>query len=110
MPTARLFFFTIPNLNVGMQVIGNNKPFRPTTAITTYYRILTRQGSNVPGGKYNYIINGNLITGFALVAFPAQYGSSGIMTFVVNHQGKIFQKDLGAQNGRNSCEDERVQP
>lgn len=60
-----------------------------------YYRILTRQGGNVPGGKYDYIINGNMIAGFGLVAFPAQYGSSGIMTFVVNHQGKIFQKDLG---------------
>ena len=60
-----------------------------------YYRILTRQGGNVPGGKYDYIINGNMIAGFALVAFPAQYGSSGIMTFVTNHQGKIFQKDLG---------------
>jgi hypothetical protein len=60
-----------------------------------YYRILTRQGGNGPGGKYDYIINGNMIAGFALVAFPAQYGSSGIMTFVANHQGKIFQKDLG---------------
>ncbi len=60
-----------------------------------YYRILTRQGGSVPGGKYDYIINGNMIAGFALVAFPAQYGSSGIMTFVVNHQGKIYQKDLG---------------
>lgn len=60
-----------------------------------YYRILTRQGSNAPGGKYDYIINGNMIAGFGLVAFPVQYGSSGIMTFVVNHQGKIYQKDLG---------------
>ena len=60
-----------------------------------YYRILTRQGGNAPGGKYDYIINGNMIAGFGLVAFPAQYGSSGIMTFVVNHQGKIYQKDLG---------------
>ncbi len=60
-----------------------------------YYRILTRQGGNVPGGKYDYVINGNMIAGFALVAFPAHYGSSGIMTFAVNHQGKIFQKDLG---------------
>jgi hypothetical protein len=60
-----------------------------------YYRILTRQGGNVPGGKYDYVINGNMIAGFALVAFPAHYGSSGIMTFVVNHQGKIYQKDLG---------------
>lgn len=60
-----------------------------------YYRILTRQGSNVPGGKYDYVINGNMIAGFALVAFPAKYGSSGVMTFVVNNQGKIYQKDLG---------------
>lgn len=62
-----------------------------------YYRILTRQGAHVPGGKYDYIINGNMIAGFGLVAFPAQYGSSGIMTFVVNHQGKVYQKDLGAK-------------
>ena len=60
-----------------------------------YYHILTRQGRNAPGGKYDYIINGNMIAGFALIAFPAQYGSSGIMTFIVNHQGKIYQKDLG---------------
>lgn len=60
-----------------------------------YYRILTRQGANAPGGKYDYIINGNMIAGFGLVAHPVQYGSSGIMTFVVNHQGKIYQKDLG---------------
>lgn len=60
-----------------------------------YYRVLTRQGKNVPGGKYDYVINGHMIAGFGLVAFPAQYGSSGIMTFVVNHQGKIYEKDLG---------------
>ena len=63
-----------------------------------YYRILTRQGGNVPGGKYDYVINGNMIAGFALVAFPAHYGSSGIMTFAVNHQGKIYQKDLGPKS------------
>jgi hypothetical protein len=68
---------------------------KPTPYHGYYYRILTRQGGNVPGGNYDYIINGNMIAGFALVAFPAQYGSSGVMTFVVNHQGKIFQKDLG---------------
>lgn len=60
-----------------------------------YYRILTRQGAAAPGGKYDYIINDNMIAGFGLVAFPAQYGSSGIMSFVVNHQGKVYQKDLG---------------
>jgi len=72
-----------------------NATGKPTPYHGYYYRILTRQGSNVPGGKYDYIINGNMIAGFALVAFPAHYGSSGIMTFVVNHQGNIFQKDLG---------------
>jgi hypothetical protein len=60
-----------------------------------YFRILTRQGSHVPGGRYNYVINGNMIAGFALVAFPAEYGNTGVMTFVVNHQGKVYQKDLG---------------
>jgi Protein of unknown function (DUF2950) len=61
------------------------------------YRILTRQGSNVPGGRYDYVINGNMIAGFALLAFPADYGKTGIMTFVVSHQGKIYQKDLGEE-------------
>jgi hypothetical protein len=60
-----------------------------------YFRILTRQGSQVPGGRYNYVINGNMIAGFALVAFPAEYRSSGVMTFVVSHHGKVYQKDLG---------------
>jgi hypothetical protein len=60
-----------------------------------YFHILTKQGAAAPGGKYNYVINGNMIAGFALVAFPAKYGSSGIMTFVVNQQGRVYQKDLG---------------
>jgi hypothetical protein len=60
-----------------------------------YFRILTRQGKHAPGGKYDYIINGNMIGGFALVAWPAEYGDSGIMTFIVNQQGRVYQKDLG---------------
>lgn len=60
-----------------------------------YFKILTQQGEHPPGGKYDYVINGNMIGGFALVAFPSQYGSTGIMTFVVNQQGKVYQKDLG---------------
>ena len=60
-----------------------------------FFRILTRQGPNPPGGEYNYIINGNMIAGFALVAFPAEHGDSGVMTFVVSHQGTVYQKDLG---------------
>ena len=60
-----------------------------------YFRILTRQGSHVPGGRYNYVINGNMIAGSALVAFPAEYGNTGVMTFLVSHHGKVYQKDLG---------------
>lgn len=60
-----------------------------------YFKILTRQGANPPGGKYDYIINGNMIAGFALVAWPADYRASGVMTFVISHQGKLFEKDLG---------------
>ncbi|HSO71542.1 MAG TPA: DUF2950 family protein, partial [Thermodesulfobacteriota bacterium] len=62
-----------------------------------YFRVLTRQGNRAPGGSYNYVINGNMIAGFALVAFPADYGNSGIMTFLVSHHGKVQQKDLGPQ-------------
>jgi Protein of unknown function (DUF2950) len=60
-----------------------------------FYRILTKQGPATPAGAYDYIINGRMIAGFALVAYPSQYGNTGIMTFVVNHQGKVYQKDLG---------------
>jgi Protein of unknown function (DUF2950) len=61
------------------------------------FKILTRQGKHAPGGKYDYVINGNMIGGFALVAWPAEYGQSGIMTFIVNQQGRVYQKDLGPQ-------------
>jgi Protein of unknown function (DUF2950) len=60
-----------------------------------FYRLLAAQGKNAPGGAYSYIINGNMVAGFALVAYPAQYGSSGVMTFIVNQNGVVYQKDLG---------------
>ena len=60
-----------------------------------YYRILTGQGKNAPGGAYDYVVKGNMIGGFALVAYPAKYGASGVMTFIVNHDGVVYQKDLG---------------
>ena len=64
-----------------------------------YFQLLTRQGGNPPGGRYDYVINGNMIAGFALVAYPADYGNSGVMTFVVNQRGKVYQKDLGEFTG-----------
>lgn len=60
-----------------------------------YFRIMDRQGDNVPGGAYDYVINGNMLAGFAMVAWPADYGDSGIMTFVVNQQGVVREKDMG---------------
>jgi hypothetical protein len=60
-----------------------------------YFKILTRQGPNVSGGALDYIVRGKMIGGFALVAYPAEYGNSGVMTFLVNHTGVVFQKDLG---------------
>ncbi|MDQ8730195.1 DUF2950 domain-containing protein [Bradyrhizobium sp. LHD-71] len=62
-----------------------------------YYKILTRQGPSAPGGAADYIVDGNMIGGFALLAHPAEYGISGIKTFLVNHEGTVFQKDLGAE-------------
>jgi len=60
-----------------------------------FYKIITRQGAHAPGGRYDYIINGNMIAGFGLIAFPADYGNSGVMTFMCNHNGKVYEKDLG---------------
>jgi hypothetical protein len=60
-----------------------------------HYKILTGQGPNAAGGAFDYVVKDNMIGGFALVAYPATYGNSGVMTFVVNHDGSVFQKDLG---------------
>lgn len=60
-----------------------------------YYRILTGQGKDAPEGAYDYMVNGNLIGGYALVAYPARWGASGVMSFICNHDGVVFQKNLG---------------
>jgi hypothetical protein len=65
-----------------------------------YFKILTRQGAHAPGGKYNYIINGNMIAGHALLAYPDKWGSSGVMTFIVNQQGRVYQKNLGPKTAQ----------
>jgi hypothetical protein len=60
-----------------------------------HYKILTGQGSNIAGGQYDYVINGNMIVGFGLVAWPVKYGTTGVHTFVVNERGTVYQADLG---------------
>ena len=74
-------------------VKGKNGP--PTPYRGYYYHILTRQGKDAPGGAKNYIVNGKMTGGFAFVAFPAEYRSSGVVTFIVGPDGVVYQKDLG---------------
>jgi len=79
----------------GYDVGGGRIPFHGY-----YYKILTRQGSMAAGGEVDYVVRGKMIGGFALVAYPADYGNSGVMTFVVNYAGTVFQKDLGERTER----------
>jgi hypothetical protein len=65
-----------------------------------YFRILTRQGKDAPGGKMDYLSHGNLTGGFALVAYPEHWDQSGIMTFIVNQDGKVFQRNFGEKTSR----------
>ena len=92
---------------------GSNEPVSPLLSFVTQqegylqgrdegdpvrgynFRIITRQGADAPGGRYDYIINGNMIGGYAVIATPDEYGNTGIMTFIVNQQGKVYEKDLG---------------
>jgi hypothetical protein len=73
----------------------STKREKPEPYLGYYYRILKAQGKNAPGGAYDYMVKGKMIGGFALVAYPAKYASSGVMTFIVNHDGVVYQKDLG---------------
>jgi len=68
---------------------------RPAPYHGYYFRILRGQGADAPGGALDYVVKGKMIGGFALIAYPAEYGNSGVMTFVVNHAGTVFEKDLG---------------
>jgi hypothetical protein len=68
---------------------------KPIPYFGYYYKILKGQGKSAPGGAYQYVINGHMVAGFALVAWPAEYDVSGVMTFIVNQNGTVYQKDLG---------------
>ena len=75
-----------------------------------YFKVLKAQGKQPPGGAYDYVINGNMIGGYALVAWPADYGQSGVMTFLVNQQGTVFQKDLGPKTAASAQAMTRYDP
>lgn len=71
------------------------KTEKPSPYYGYHFKILKAQGKDAPGGEYDYVVKGNMILGFGLLAYPAQYGSSGIMTFIVNQDGVVYEKDLG---------------
>lgn len=74
----------------GKDASGKRRPYHGY-----FYRILTAQGENAPGGAYSYLADGRMIGGFALLAYPSGYGVSGVMTFIVNQDGEVYQKNLG---------------
>jgi DUF2950 family protein len=74
----------------GYKVDGQGAPYHGY-----YFRILRGQGSNAPGGALDYVVKGKMIGGYGLIAYPAEYANSGVMTFVVNHAGTVYEKDLG---------------
>ena len=75
-----------------------------------YFKILTAQGKHAPGGKYNYLINGRMLAGFALVAWPAQWANTGVMTFIVNQQGTVYQCNLGEKTAHIAAAMTRYDP
>jgi hypothetical protein len=79
----------------GYRAGGGRAPFHGY-----YFKILTKQGAAAPGGELEYVVHGKMIGGFALVAYPAEYRNSGVMTFIVNHAGTVFQKDLGPDTAK----------
>jgi len=65
-----------------------------------YFKILNKQGPAAPGGALDYVVRGNMIGGFGLIAYPAEYRNSGVMTFMVSHSGKVYEKDLGPSTAK----------
>ncbi len=75
-----------------------------------YFRVLTAQGPDAPGGARTYVVKGQMIGGFALMAYPAEYGVSGIKTFIVNHRGVVYEKDMGPATGTLTQQTARFNP
>ena len=75
-----------------------------------HFRILTAQGPDAPGGEKNYISDGKMVDGFALIAWPVEYGETGVTTFMVNDQGAVYQKDLGEQTAEKVNEIKHFNP
>src|SRR5262249_21955942 len=91
LPLAALAVMTV-FLTVATGVLAQERYRSPEEAVAA---LVDAMRSDAPGGQVDYMLSGNMVVGFALVAYPARYRSSGLMTFLVNHQGTIYKKDLG---------------
>jgi hypothetical protein len=94
-PASPLGDLFVQASNEGYRVSGGQQPFHGY-----FYKILTAQGAAAPGGAMNYVVRQRMIGGFALLAYPSAYRNTGVMTFIVNHTGVVYEKDLGSQTGR----------
>jgi hypothetical protein len=92
------------------QGYGSPNTSTPGTYHGYRYRLLKSQGPNAEGGALDYVVNGMMIGGFAVVAYPADYGNSGIMTFITNYKGDIYQKDIGEDTEKLAKEMESFDP
>jgi hypothetical protein len=82
-------------------LIPDARQRRPGEPFNGYhFKILTRQGAAAPAGAYSYVINGHMVAGFAMLAYPAEYGRTGVKSFVVNHYGEVYEKDLGPETAK----------
>jgi hypothetical protein len=79
---------------------GGKSADKPVPYHGYFYRILKAQGKNAPGGEYDYVVKGKMMGGFAIVAYPAEYGNSGVTTFIVNQDGVVYQKNLGRDTAK----------
>ena len=79
---------------------GYKKGEKPAPYHGYFFRLLTEQGKDARGGAYSYLVKGKLVGGFGLVAYPASYGVSGVKTFIVNHEGVVYEKDLGPKTAK----------
>jgi len=89
---------------------GYQKSDKPTPFHGYYYRMLKGQGKSAESGALDYVVKGRAIGGFAVVAYPAKYGNSGIMTFIVNQDGKVYQADLGPKSAEQAAKMQRFDP
>jgi len=88
----------------------NTKPNSHIPFHGYYFHMLTRQGAHAQGGAKDYVVNGQMVDGFAFVAYPAEYGNSGIMTFIINQDGMLLQKDLGTTTIQTATEMSEFDP